>query len=446
MSVKKPISAIVKEKFNNVIDEMAAAPSLWVKDPQRDFTRNTLMNFKNTMTAVFHMGGQSLDKELFTFMKDTGRTVSASAFVQQRGKILPEAFEYAFHEFNEQTEYLDKQTYDGYKVYAVDGSDICFATDPLSETYMKSGNYNMYHMNAMQDVLNNTYKDLIIEPKPSYSEPRSCWQMVERSLKGEKCIVLCDRGYGGANLFEHINRCENVEYLIRVKNDLFKEFKCMPNGEFDETIVFHLRTTQTNEDKIAYARGEAKWISGNSKFGKYKKSKTWDFEPRFDLAVRCVRIRINEYGHKDEYYTLCTSLPKDKFPPEKIKELYRLRWGIETSFRELKYAIGLINFHARKEESVKQEIYAHFMLYNYCERIAMHVVIKQDKGNKWIYAINHSDAVYILIDYLRDKTNRPPPVNIEAELQKHIVPIRDNRRDRRKIRPKTAVCFLYRVA
>ena len=82
MPVKKPISAIVKEKFNNVIDEMAAAPSLWAKDPQRDFTRNTLMNFKNTMTAVFHMGGQSLDKELFTFMKDTGRTVSASAFVQ----------------------------------------------------------------------------------------------------------------------------------------------------------------------------------------------------------------------------------------------------------------------------------------------------------------------------------------------------------------------------
>lgn len=76
----------------------------------------------------------------------------------------------------------------------------------------------------------------------------------------------------------------------------------------------------------------------------------------------------------------------------------------------------------------------------------MNVVIRQDKGNKWIYAINHSDAVYILIDYLRDKTNRPPPVNIEAELQKHIVPIRDNRQDRRKIRPKPAVCFLYRVA
>ena len=35
------------------------------------------------------------------------------------------------------------------------------------------------------------------------------------------------------------------------------------------------------------------------------------------------------------------------------------------------YALGLINFHARKEEFIRQEIFAHFLMYNYCERIAM---------------------------------------------------------------------------
>ena len=26
-----------------------------------------------------------------------------------------------------------------------------------------------------------------------------------------------------------------------------------------------------------------------------------------------------------------------------------MRWGIETSFRELKYAVGLTSFHSKKE-------------------------------------------------------------------------------------------------
>jgi hypothetical protein len=47
----------------------------------------------------------------------------------------------------------------------------------------------------------------------------------------------------------------------------------------------------------------------------------------------------------------------------KIKEIYALRWGIETSFRELKYAIGLSNFHAKKVAYIKQEIFARLTLF-----------------------------------------------------------------------------------
>ena len=69
----------------------------------------------------------------------------------------------------------------------------------------------------------------------------------------------------------------------------------------------------------------------------------------------------------------------DFFDVKKIKEIYHLRWGIETSFRELKYAIGLTSFHARKPNYTKQEIYARLLLYNYCELITTHVI----KQNRW---------------------------------------------------------------
>ncbi|NOJ73972.1 transposase [Paenibacillus alvei] len=40
-----------------------------------------------------------------------------------------------------------------------------------------------------------------------------------------------------------------------------------------------------------------------------------------------------------------------------------MRWGIETSFRALKYIVGLTNFHAKKRESITQKIFARMILY-----------------------------------------------------------------------------------
>lgn len=47
---------------------------------------------------------------------------------------------------------------------------------------------------------------------------------------------------------------------------------------------------------------------------------------------------------------IITNLDQSDFSMNDIKKLYQLRWGIETSFRELKYAIGLTSFHARKKK------------------------------------------------------------------------------------------------
>ena len=56
----------------------------------------------------------------------------------------------------------------------------------------------------------------------------------------------------------------------------------------------------------------------------------------YDLRFRVVRFRISGGC----YETVYTNLDSETFPIGTIKELYRLRWGIETSFRELKYTIG----------------------------------------------------------------------------------------------------------
>lgn len=434
------ISQAVKKSLDLTVKGVAEDAAHHVERPGRDFTRNTILNFENTTRAILSMGGQCLSKELYDFLKPLGRTVTTSAFVQQRAKVLPTAFETVFSEFNAKTRYLDTRRYRGYKLYAVDGSAVYCPFNRASDSFMDKQEFNMWHVSAMYDLLNHVYEDIIIEPRSAYNEPRACWKMAERNLAGEKCIVICDRGYGGLNLFEHLNRIDGVEFLIRVRDNLYKAFENLPAGDYDADFCTQVRTTQRKEDKETFKAGTAQYVPGPSQFGKAKSLVCWDFESPCDLKYRVVRFWITE----TRYETIVTSLPADKFPPAVIKELYNLRWGIETSFRELKYDLGLVNFHAKKDRSVLQEIYAHFIMYNFCERIAMHVVVANDCGNKWVYAVNHTMAVHICLDFFRNLSGVPP--DVEAQIQKYILPIREGRSDRRKFNGKRAVFFIYRVA
>ena len=66
-----------------------------------------------------------------------------------------------------------------------------------------------------------------------------------------------------------------------------------------------------------------------------------------------------------------------KISTEELRELYNMRWGIETSFRDIKYAAGLLFFHSRKKDLVIQEIYAKLILYNFCELITGAIVVEK---------------------------------------------------------------------
>ena len=70
----------------------------------------------------------------------------------------------------------------------------------------------------------------------------------------------------------------------------------------------------------------------------------------YDLTFRVVCVRLSDGSH--EY--LVTNLPECEFPPAALRELYHLRWGIETSFRQLKYTVGLNAFHTKKAEFIRQ--------------------------------------------------------------------------------------------
>lgn len=225
-------------------------------------------------------------------------------------------------------------------------------------------------------------------------------------------------------------------HLIRVKDG--------GRGSMAGSFKLPAKDGSDHAMRLVLTRKQTKEVKGNPE--KYKilpKASPFDHLDLHDrmfygLAFRVVRFAITE----DPYECIITNLPEDGFPAREIKKIYAMRWGIETSFRELRYAVGSSCFHSKKVEYIMQEIYARQVLYNHCEIITMHVIVQQ-KDTEHVYQMDYTIAIHICRYFLR-KDISPP--NVEKLIQKDLLPVIHGRSDPRKVRPKSMVSFLYRVA
>ena len=169
-----------------------------------------------------------------------------------------------------------------------------------------------------------------------------------------------------------------------------------------------------------------------------KKNRKHDPAIFYELRFRVVRFKLTE----DTYETVVTNLDTVAFPPKELKKLYNMRWGIETSFRELKYTVGLMHFHAKKVEYIYQEVFARLIMYNFTELVTSPVII-QKADSKYAYKANFSVAVHVCRQFFRGNVSPP---EVEALIRRHVSPIRPGRSRPRKMTVKHAVSFIYRVA
>jgi len=120
--------SVVKEKLTSLISEMSKDLSLYVKDPEKDFTRARKLPFETMIRLLISMGGSSIYGELLKFSDYSPDTPTTSAFIQQRDKILPHALESLLHKFT--NTHVAPKTYHGYRLLAADGSALPFPANP----------------------------------------------------------------------------------------------------------------------------------------------------------------------------------------------------------------------------------------------------------------------------------------------------------------------------
>jgi hypothetical protein len=246
----------VKETLTSPIKEMSASPALFVKNPARDFTRKRKLPFETVMQLLLSMGGNSIYKELLEAQGYDISTATTSAFVQQRDKILPSTLEFLLHEFTRS--FSDTKKYKGFRLLAVDGSDLHIATDPHNpDTYFQNHSdekgFNLLHLNAMYDLCNRLYVDCCIQSRRRENENKALTDMVDRSSIKDNVILIADRGYESYNNFAHIEK-KGWNYVIRIKDagssgGILSGLHLPATGEFDVSVRRILTRKRTKEVK-----------------------------------------------------------------------------------------------------------------------------------------------------------------------------------------------------
>ena len=351
-----------------------------------------------------------------------------------------------FDNFNEQADALSGTS--KYRFLAADGSTATYFSFPkfsppeyFVEPCHSAKGYYSIHINAFYDLDAHIYTDALLQPVHEKDEFRAFCTIVDRHpVRENTCnVYIGDRGYCSYNNMAHV--IESGQYfMFRAKDihskGLARNFDLPGEDSFDVPVTVTL--TRSHSKKISVTEGYRRFIDKAASFDYIE----YGSPDTYTLSFRIVRFPISD----DTYECIVTNLPEDEFPIEEIKKLYYRRWGIETSFRKLKYTIGLSNFHSYKPEFVMQEIWARMTAYNITETLISHTALPK-KERKHAYKINFSVAAHICRMFLRPAAEEHK-IDVTALLQKELIPVRT---DRKYPRLKTAHFrkpryFIYRSA
>lgn len=432
-------SNVVKAMLFTSIHELAANPEHYVLHPGKDFSRNRKLGFQRLLLMLLTMEGDCIKEELYRYFGRSTDTPSKAAFYKQRKKVKEDAFRSLLVSF---TQKCQKKLLKGkYSLVACDGSaaDI-FRNPDDSDTFFEPNGkstrgFNQIHINAFFSVLDKKITDLLIQPARKRNEYSAFCQMVDRSESDTPVIYLCDRGYASYNAFAHVIESGQF-FVMRCTDDKTEKILGFPLDNIQQ-LDYHveriLSRSQSKKKRLHPEQEEQyRFVCKNVPMDYITQG-----HPEYRLSLRIIRIELSDSC----YENLITNLPELDFDFDDLKDLYRLRWDEETSFRDLKYPLCLKAFHSQKYEYIIQEVWARAILYNFCSEIAMAVEIPEKK-RKYVYQVNYSEAIKICRDFLRihDGTT----LDVEGLIAQNILPVRPGRTFPRQARFKLPISFCYR--
>lgn len=308
-----------KKCIFKIISQIAASPHPFLFDP-RSFSRKRKLGISVLFRLILSIGSNSLNYEIGNFFQYRQGFPSSSAFVQQRQKLSYTAFEYAFHQFQEQTCTVPL-LFKGFRLLALDGTELSFLPEP-SPSPADSPPVSKLHLNGLFDLLGKSFADVLVQDAPLLKdEVGAACDIVDRVTDKYPAIFLADRNYESYNFFAHVEE-RLFDYVVRIKdinsNGMLSGMDLPDSEEFD--ITRQVVITRHHSGVTEVFPQKFKYFTKKKRFDYIKDSNSSDYT----LTIRFVRFRLPD----GTYECLATSLPQEQFSVEDLKKIYEIRWGI----------------------------------------------------------------------------------------------------------------------
>jgi hypothetical protein len=383
----------------------------------RNFIRKRKLPFAHLILFIMNLVKKSLQKELTEFFSkfSNEKNITNSAFCQSRMNLNYTAFielsEFLVNDFYKTEDY---KTWKDFRLLSIDGSRLQL---PNSKEIIKDfgsakNNHEvitpMAQSSCCFDLLNNQTLNAELDRNDT-SEYELALQHLEK-INPLQDLFIYDRGYS-AIWFMLYHLFWKKDFLVRMQKNSIPEVRKFFISK-EKTKIIEIRNLSIKSEERA-------------------KKLNLKFEP---FKIRLVKVILDS----GEVEVLATSLlDEEKYPNEEFKDLYFLRWGIETEFNHLKNHLMIEDFTGLSSLSVLQDFYATLLANNFQQIIideAEEELAEEKKDAKYDYKINRNLATGFMKDRLLeilfmrgDKKKEEKFDELKELFKKNPTPIRKGR-------------------
>lgn len=375
------------------------------------FTRSGKMGFKETILFILNMVNKTLQIELNNFFEKIllrDDVISKQAFSENRQKINPDAFIQLNDRiveviYNESDDY---KLWNGYRLSAIDGTTVELPNTEILRNefgYAKNQHAGVAIARASASCIFDVLNKVIIKSKISSfgtSERKVAIDLISemKNSSSMKELILFDRGYPSSELISKLIETDII-FIMRLRSGVFK--KQIDSKKEDQKI-------QVKFEKKLY-------------------------------DVRALKFSLES----DVEEVLLTNLFDESMRIKDFKELYFMRWGIETKYDELKNRLEIENFTGTTKIAIEQDFYASIYLSNMIElaRNDSDEIVRierEDKNIKYEYRTNLNILIGSLKDrlimmFLEESPRKRNKIykDVMRQISRSTVPIRPDRQNPR---------------
>ena len=259
--------------------------------------------------------------------------ISASSFSAARKKLDENIFKVVNQRIIAARGDNTQDLWFNHRLFGVDGSKLNLPRELTDNGYKTPSDHAHYPQGLLSCLYQLKSKIPYDFDLVNHANERQCALAHLKTLNTHD-VVVYDRGYFSyALLYYHLQA--GIHPIFRLQKNTFKEIDTFRDSQQTDQVIKLLPSKDTQRDiRKQYP----------------------------DIHFTALTLRLVKYTLAGNTDCIGTTLMDKQYTLDAFKDVYHERWGIEELYKISKQMIVVDDFHGRSERTVKQELFAHFVL------------------------------------------------------------------------------------